>query len=37
MTDAQVIDDDRIIKRLVVEHEKDGTGQGYIEFSFSPI
>lgn len=36
MTDARVIDDDRIIKRLVVEHEKDGTGQGYIEFSFSP-
>jgi len=36
MTDAAIITDDRIIKRLVVEHEKDATGAGYIRLTFSP-
>jgi len=36
MTDAAIIADDRIIKRLVVEHGKDATGKGYIAMTFTP-
>lgn len=34
MTDAAIISDDRIIRRLEVEHEKDSTGEGYISLTF---
>src|SRR5690606_9916771 len=33
-TGAAIISDDRIIRRLEVEHEKDSTGEGYISLTF---